>query len=73
LRRPRCREGDSPLTARERDVLTAARSQPTVADIAAALFLSPGTVRNYLSSAMQKLGATTRGEAVRIADDRGWL
>jgi two-component system, NarL family, response regulator DesR len=66
-------EGDSPLTARERDVLTAARSQPTVADIAAALFLSPGTVRNYLSSAMQKLGATTRGEAVRIADDRGWL
>jgi two-component system, NarL family, response regulator DesR len=66
-------EGDSPLTARERDVLTAARSQPTVADIAAALFLSPGTVRNHLSSAMQKLGATTRGEAVRIADDRGWL
>jgi two-component system response regulator DesR len=66
-------EGDSPLTARERDVLAAARRQATVADIAATLFLSSGTVRNYLSSAMQKLGATTRGEAVRIADERGWL
>jgi two-component system response regulator DesR len=66
-------EGDSPLTARERDVLAAARSHPTVADIAGALFLSPGTVRNYLSAAMQKLGAATRGEAVRIAEERGWL
>jgi two-component system response regulator DesR len=66
-------EGESPLTAREHDVLAAARSHATVADIAAALFLSPGTVRNYLSSAMQKLGAATRGEAVRIADERGWL
>lgn len=66
-------EGDSPLTARERDVLAAARAHPTVADIAAALFLSPGTVRNYLSAAMQKLDAATRGEAVRIAEERGWL
>jgi two-component system response regulator DesR len=66
-------EGESPLTARERDVLVAARSHPTVADIAAAVFLSPGTVRNYLSSAMQKLGVTTRAEAVKAADERGWL
>ena len=66
-------EGESPLTARERDVLDAARTQATVADIAATLFLSPGTVRNYLSSAMQKLGASTRAEAVRIAQERGWL
>jgi two-component system response regulator DesR len=66
-------EGESPLTAREHEVLAAARSQATVADIAATLFLSPGTVRNYLSSAMQKLGAATRAEAVRIADERGWL
>jgi two-component system response regulator DesR len=66
-------EGESPLTARERDVLDAARSLPRVADIAATLFLSPGTVRNYLSSAMQKLGASTRAEAVRIALERGWL
>jgi two-component system response regulator DesR len=66
-------EGESPLTARERDVLVASRTHATVADIAGALFLSSGTVRNYLSSAMQKLGAATRAEAVRIADERGWL
>jgi two-component system response regulator DesR len=66
-------EGESPLTAREHDVLAAARTHATVADIAGALFLSSGTVRNYLSSAMQKLGAATRGEAVRIAEERGWL
>jgi two-component system response regulator DesR len=66
-------EGESPLTAREHDVLRAARTHPTVNDIAAALFLSPGTVRNYLSSAMQKLGAPTRAEAVRVAEERGWL
>lgn len=66
-------EGDSPLTTREQDVLRAARSHATVADIARTLFLSPGTVRNYLSSAMQKLDAGTRGEAVQLADERGWL
>jgi two-component system response regulator DesR len=66
-------EGESPLTARERDVLLAARTQATVADIAGALFLSPGTVRNYLSSAIQKLDARTRAEAIRIAEDHGWL
>jgi Rrf2 family protein len=66
-------EGESPLTAREHDVLQAARSHATVADIAGALYLSPGTVRNYLSSAMQKLGAPTRAEAVRIAEQRGWI
>jgi two-component system, NarL family, response regulator DesR len=54
-------------------VLAAARSLATVADIAASLFLSPGTVRNYLSSAIQKLGASTRAEAVGIAQERGWL
>jgi two-component system, NarL family, response regulator DesR len=66
-------EGESPLTSRERDVLLAARDLPTVADIARSLYLSPGTVRNYLSSAMQKLGVPTRSEAVRLADERGWL
>jgi two-component system response regulator DesR len=66
-------EGESPLTAREHDVLRAAREHATVADIAGALFLSPGTVRNYLSSAMQKLGAPTRADAVRRAEERGWL
>jgi two-component system response regulator DesR len=66
-------EGESPLTARETEVLAAARTHATVADIAGALFLSPGTVRNYLSSAMQKLGAPTRAEALRRAEEKGWL
>jgi two-component system response regulator DesR len=65
--------GDSPLTGRERDVLVAARTGGTVADIARLLVLSDGTVRNYLSSAMGKTGARTRAEAVLIAQERGWL
>lgn len=65
--------GTSPLTARERDVLVAARPGATVAQIAEKLFLSEGTVRNYLSVAMAKVGARTRAEAVRTADERGWL
>ena len=65
--------GVSPLTARERDVLVAARRGATVADIARKLVLSEGTVRNYLSAAMAKVGARNRAEAVRMADERGWL
>jgi two-component system response regulator DesR len=65
--------GATPLTERERDVLRAARTGATVADIASALVLSEGTVRNYLSSAIGKTGARTRAEAVRIADESGWL
>jgi two-component system response regulator DesR len=65
--------GDSPLTPREADVLRAARTGGTVADIAAALTLSEGTVRNHLSSAIGKTGARTRAEAVRLADENGWL
>ena len=66
-------EGDSPLTPREQEVLAAAREHATVAEIARAIHLSPGTVRNYLSAAMQKLGARNRAEAVRLAEDKGWL
>jgi two-component system response regulator DesR len=67
-------EGASPLTPRERDVLAAARNDGgTLAEIAAAVYLSEGTVRNYLSSCIQKTGARNRAEAVRIAHDRGWL
>lgn len=68
-------EGASPLTPRERDVLTAAarRDGATLAEIAAAVYLSEGTVRNYLSSCIQKTGARNRAEAIRIAQDRGWL
>ena len=65
--------GTSPLTSRERDVLATARSSTTVADIAGRLFLSEGTVRNYLSSAIAKAGARNRNEAVRIAEGNGWL
>ncbi len=66
-------EGASPLTPRERDVLAASHDGAAIAQVAAALFLSEGTVRNYLSSCIQKTGARNRVEAVRIAQDRGWL
>ena len=65
--------GSTPLTARETDVLRAARDGGTVADLAAALHLSEGTVRNHLSAAIGKTGARTRAEAVRLADEAGWL
>jgi two-component system response regulator DesR len=65
--------GASPLTARETEVLRAARGGDTVADVAAAVFLSEGTVRNHLSAAIGKTGARNRAEAVRLAEDRGWL
>jgi two-component system response regulator DesR len=66
-------QGESPLTPREHEVLAASRQHATVADLASALYLSPGTVRNHLSSVMQKLDARNRGEAVRVAEERGWL
>jgi two-component system response regulator DesR len=66
-------EGVSPLTAREQDVLAAARDQATAADIAASLHLSEGTVRNYLSAAIRKLDARNRADALRIAEEKGWL
>jgi len=66
-------QGESPLTPREQEVLSASREHATVADMAQALYLSPGTVRNHLSSVMQKLDARNRGEAVRLAEERGWL
>jgi two-component system response regulator DesR len=66
-------DGVSPLTERERDVLVAARTQATAAEIARRLYLSEGTVRNYLSAAIRKLGARNRAEAIRIADEKGWL
>jgi two-component system, NarL family, response regulator DesR len=65
--------GATPLSVREADVLRAAAGGATVADIAARLFLSEGTVRNYLSSAIGKTGARTRVEAARVAEDKGWL
>ena len=66
-------EGDSPLTEREREVLSASANGATIADVAATLYLSDGTVRNYLSTAIKKLGARNRTEAARFAEERGWL
>ncbi|HSS61074.1 MAG TPA: response regulator transcription factor [Candidatus Limnocylindrales bacterium] len=66
-------EGESPLTAREQEVLAASRNYATVADIAGALYLSPGTVRNHLSSVMQKLDARNRAEALKLAEEKGWV
>ena len=66
-------QGDSPLTARETDVLAVARSGGSIADIAQMLHLSEGTVRNHLSSAIGKTGARNRADAVRVADENGWL
>jgi two-component system response regulator DesR len=65
--------GATPLSSREADVLRAAADGATVADIAGRLFLSEGTVRNYLSSAIGKTGARTRVEAARVAQEKGWL
>jgi two-component system response regulator DesR len=66
-------EGASPLTAREQEVLIAARQGGTVAELAQILHLSPGTARNHLSSIMQKVGASSRAEAIRIVEEKGWL
>ena len=66
-------EGDNPLTRREREVLAAALDGASIADIAARLYLSEGTVRNHLSVAIQKLGARNRMEAARLAEQKGWL
>ncbi|MFE7356893.1 response regulator [Streptomyces sp. NPDC057543] len=66
-------DGANPLTDRERDVLRTAADGSTNAEIAAALHLSQGTVRNYLSMAIQKLAVRNRAEAVRIAREKGWL
>jgi two-component system response regulator DesR len=65
--------GESPLSARERDVLVGARSGASVAEIAAKLYLSEGTVRNYLSAAIAKTATRNRMEALRVADEHGWL
>lgn len=66
-------EGACPLTERELDVLRLARRGGSVVSIAEQIHLAPGTVRNYLSSAMSKLQATTRHEAARIAYEEGWI
>lgn len=65
--------GANPLTEREREVLGRAQSGTPVAQIAAGLHLSVGTVRNHLSSAIGKTGASNRIEAAHLAHDQGWI
>lgn len=66
-------DGASPLTEREREVLRHVLSGAPVSDVADAVALSEGTVRNYLSSAATKTNARSSSEAAVIARDRGWL
>jgi two-component system, NarL family, response regulator DesR len=66
-------DGNNPLTERERETLAAASHGASIAEIAAVLVLSEGTVRNYLSTAIQKLGAQNRVEAAHFAEQKGWL
>lgn len=66
-------QGEDPLTERERQVPRLAGEGRSSAQIAQQLFLSEGTVRNYLSEAISKLGAANRVEAARVAAERGWL
>ncbi|MDY5139676.1 LuxR C-terminal-related transcriptional regulator, partial [Actinotignum timonense] len=65
--------GPNPLTEREGDVLRLALSGATVKSMAAQLYLSQGTVRNHLSAAIGKTGASTRTEAAQLARARGWI
>ncbi|MEU7166647.1 response regulator transcription factor [Streptomyces morookaense] len=65
--------GDSPLTAREAELLELAEDGAPIAEIAERARLTPGTVRNYLSSAAAKLGAENRHAAARTARAQGWL
>lgn len=65
--------GQSPLSTRETEVLRAARDGASAATLAGRLHLSEGTVRNHLSAAIGKTGAGNRAEALRIAEDNGWL
>ena len=65
--------GDSPLTARETEVLQAAADGATVSEVARRVHLSEGTTRNHLSQAMAKTDAPTRAAAVHIAAQKGWI
>ncbi len=66
-------DGDNPLTPRERDVLRASLAGVSIADIATQFYLSEGTVRNHISTAIQKLNARNRMEAAHLAREKGWL
>lgn len=64
---------ENPLSDREREILKLAAAGRSAGEIAAALHLSYGTVRNYISEILSKLAVKTRIEAVRLAEDKGWM
>lgn len=64
---------DSPFTEREQIVLRLVRDGKTTEQIAKSLYLTPGTVRNYISSAIQKLEVESRHQALQIAEEKGWI
>jgi two-component system response regulator DesR len=66
-------DGENPLTGRERDVLRASLDGTSITDIATQFYLSEGTVRNHISTAIQKLNAHNRMEAAQLAKRKGWL
>jgi two-component system response regulator DesR len=66
-------DGDNPLTGREREVLRASLDGTSITDIATQFYLSEGTVRNHISTAIQKLNAHNRMEAAQLAKRKGWL
>ncbi|MGQ0439766.1 response regulator transcription factor, partial [Bacillus sp. B-TM1] len=63
----------NPLSDREKEVLLLAKEGKTASEIAKALYLSPGTVRNYISEVLTKLDAKNRIEAITIAEEKGWI
>lgn len=64
---------ENPLTSREQEILRLAAEGKTTKEITAILFLSSGTVRNYVSEIIQKLDAKNRIEAISIAQNKGWI
>ncbi|EOP73558.1 hypothetical protein KOW_00968 [Bacillus cereus VDM006] len=64
---------NNPLTDREAEILRMVKNGMTTREIGKTLYLTNGTVRNYLSSAIQKLEAESRFQAIRIADEKGWI
>ena len=66
-------QDDNPLTDREQEILSLAAEGKTAKEIAKQLFLSSGTVRNYLSEITQKLEAKNKIEAISIAKEKGWI
>jgi two-component system response regulator DesR len=66
-------DGDNPLTARERDVLKASLDGTSITEIATQFYLSEGTVRNHISTAIQKLNVHNRMEAAHLAREKGWI